>query len=170
MNALKTAGRTNESAVAQAEANRLVVESAVLRLQSQIKEVENSLSVLLGMVPQSIDRTSLDEQNFPSEPASGVPLQLLSNRPDIQQAEYTLAQFFYATNEARAAFYPGISLNGSAGWTNNAGGKIFLSAARRIKILFIKKNEPHNKKESGRICFFAEKCIFTRSIDREDYG
>lgn len=124
MNALKTAGRINESAVAQAEANKLVVESAVLRLQRRIKEVENSLSVLLGMVPQSIDRTSLDEQNFPSELASGIPLQLLNNRPDIQQAEYTLAQFFYATNEARAAFYPGVSLSGSAGWTNNAGGII----------------------------------------------
>lgn len=124
MNALKTAGGTNESAVAQAEANRLVVESAVLGLQRRIKEVENSLSVLLGMVPQSIDRTSLDEQNFPSELASGIPLQLLNNRPDIQQAEYTLAQFFYETNEARAAFYPGVSLSGSAGWTNNAGGII----------------------------------------------
>lgn len=124
MNALKTAGRTNESAIAQAEANKLAVESAVLKLQRQIKEVENSLSVLLGMVPQAIDRNSLDEQDFPSELASGVPLQLLSNRPDIQQAEYTLAQFFYATNEARAAFYPSISLSGSAGWTNNAGSII----------------------------------------------
>lgn len=122
--ALKTAGRTNESAIAQAEANKLVVESAVLKLQRQIKEVENSLSVLLGMVPQSIDRASLDKQNFPSELTSGVPLQLLSNRPDIQQAEYTLAQFFYATNEARAAFYPSISLSGSAGWTNSTGGII----------------------------------------------
>lgn len=124
MNALKAAGRTNESAIAQAEANKLAVESAVLTLQRQIKEVENSLSVLLGVVPQPIDRTSLDEQNFPSALSTGVPLQLLSNRPDIQQAEYTLAQFFYATNEARAAFYPSISLSGSAGWTNNAGGII----------------------------------------------
>ena len=54
----------------------------------------------------------------------GVPLQLLANRPDVRQAEYNLAQAFYATNAARAAFYPNITLSGNAGWTNNGGGAI----------------------------------------------
>lgn len=59
---------------------------------------------------------------------------MLSNRPDVRHAEYTLAQAFYATNEARSAFYPSIVLGGSAGWTNCVGemiinpGKWLLSA------------------------------------------
>lgn len=50
-----------------------------------------------------------------------MPLQLLANRPDVRQAERNLAHSFYATNIARAAFYPTINLSGSAGWTNNGG-------------------------------------------------
>jgi len=54
----------------------------------------------------------------------GIPTQLLANRPDVRAAERTLEQAFYVTNRARAAFYPTISLSGSAGWTNNAGSAI----------------------------------------------
>ena len=51
-------------------------------------------------------------------------MQLVSKRPDIRQAEYNLASAFYATNEARSAFYPKITLSGSAGWTNSSGAAI----------------------------------------------
>lgn len=54
----------------------------------------------------------------------GVPLQLLDRRPDVRQAEAALAQAFYNTNAARSAFYPSITLGGSAGWTNNSGAAI----------------------------------------------
>ena len=53
-----------------------------------------------------------------------MPLQLLHRRPDIRQKEAELAGAFYATNQARSAFYPSIMLSGSAGWTNSAGGAI----------------------------------------------
>ena len=76
------------------------------------------------MPPQSISRGTLDGQVFPEELAVGVPVQLLANRPDVRQAEYNLAQAFYTTNAARAAFYPVITLSGTAGWTNNGGGVI----------------------------------------------
>ena len=49
---------------------------------------------------------------------------LLANRPDVRSAEFSLAQAFYTTNAARAAFYPSITLSGSAGWTNSAGSMI----------------------------------------------
>ena len=52
----------------------------------------------------------------------GVSLQLLANRPDVRVAEHQLAQAFYATNVARAAFYPSINLSGTLGWTNGTGG------------------------------------------------
>lgn len=71
---------------------------------------------------------------FPEELAVGIPLQLLSRRPDVKSAELSLASAFYNTNAARAAFYPSITLGGTAGWTNSAGslivnpGKLLLSA------------------------------------------
>ena len=49
---------------------------------------------------------------------------MLSNRPDVRSAERSLEQAFYVTNQARSAFYPSITLSGSAGWTNNAGSMI----------------------------------------------
>lgn len=121
MQALKEAGQATEAGVAQAEASRLGVESAILTLEKQIRAVENSLSVLLGWAPRSIPRGSLDEQVFPSRLATGVPLQLLHNRPDVRQAEYNLVQAFYMTEAARAAFYPSVSLSGSSGWTRLTG-------------------------------------------------
>lgn len=119
LEALKRAGKTNEAAVLQAKAGRLNVEGSVLTLERQIIEQENSLSVLLGMAPSAMSRGELNEQVFPEDLSVGIPLQLLSFRPDVRQAEYALAEAFYATNAAQAAFYPSISLSGSAGWTNN---------------------------------------------------
>ncbi len=117
-------GEATEAAVAQAKASKLSVDASILTLQEQIRTQENSLSALLGSVPRRIKRTSLDEQQFPDTIAAGVPLQLLERRPDVRQAEQALAQAFYATNAARSAFYPSITLSGSAGWTNNAGAII----------------------------------------------
>ena len=119
LEALKRAGKTNEAAVLQAKANRLNVEASVLTLERRIIEQENSMSVLLGMAPVMLLRGKLNEQTFPEELSVGIPLQLLSFRPDVRQAEYALAEAFYASNAARAVFYPTISLGGSAGWTNN---------------------------------------------------
>ena len=66
----------------------------------------------------------MDGQHFPSHLSVGVPLDLLSRRPDVRQAEANLMQAFYATNSARAAFYPSITLSGSAGWTNSGGAAV----------------------------------------------
>lgn len=122
--ALKDNGTVKESDIAQARASRLKVESSLVSLEQQIKSVENSLSVLLGKVPGSIERNTLDIQVFPDTLSIGVPLQLLRNRPDIMEAEWKLAEAFYVTNQARAAFYPSITLGGNAGWTNGSGAAI----------------------------------------------
>ena len=115
MEALKRAGKTNEAAVLQAKANQLNVQGSMVSLEQQIIELENSLSSLLGIVPMTIRRGHLNEQNFPIELSQGLPAQLLSGRPDVRQAEMALAQAYYATNQARAAFYPQISISGSFG-------------------------------------------------------
>ena len=124
MKALKRAGQATEMAVAQTEAGKLAVDASVVSLEQQINEMENSLSTLLGMTPQEIIRSTLDVQQFPDSLSTGVPLQLLSRRPDVRQCEAQLAVAYYATNSARSAFYPSINLSGSAGWTNAAGAAI----------------------------------------------
>lgn len=124
MRALKKAGLMNEAAVSQSEANSLTVEASLLTLRKQINEMENSLSALLGKTPQRPQRGTLDKQAFPQTLSAGVPLTLLGNRPDVRQAEYSLAQAFYSVNGARSAFYPNLTLSGVAGWTNSGGGMI----------------------------------------------
>lgn len=124
MKALKRAGQTTEMAVAQTEAGKLAVDASVLSVERQINEMENSLSTLLGLSPQAIERSTLKEQQFPDTLSTGVPLQLLSRRPDVRQCEAQLVVAYYATNSARSAFYPSITLSGSAGWTNATGATV----------------------------------------------
>lgn len=117
-------GEATNAAVSQAKASKLSVEAYVLTLQKQIRAQENSLSILLGSSPRRIERSTLSVQRFPEHLSVGIPLQLLERRPDVRQAEQSLAEAFYATNAARSAFYPNLRLSGSAGWTNNAGAAI----------------------------------------------
>ena len=122
--ALMQAGMTNEAAVAQMEAAYAQVSASVLDLKDQINQVENSLSLLLAETPHRVQRGTLAGQTWPASLSVGFPVSLLANRPDVRAAERSLEQAFYATNQARAAFYPSITLSGSAGWTNSAGGMI----------------------------------------------
>ena len=122
--ALMQAGMTNEAAVAQMEAAYAQVSASVLDLKDQINQVENSLSLLLAETPHRVQRGTLAGQTWPSSLSVGFPVSLLANRPDVRAAERSLEQAFYVTNQARAAFYPSITLSGSAGWTNSAGGMI----------------------------------------------
>ena len=124
MKALKKAGQATEMAVAQTEASKLSVDASLSSLRQQVVEMENTLSSLLGTASRTIPRSTLDGQVFPETLSAGVPLQLLQRRPDIRQSEAALAEAYYITNQARAAFYPSITLSGSAGWTNAAGGAI----------------------------------------------
>ena len=121
---LKKVGRSNEAGVLQAKANVMRLESSQLAILKSVSETENALSAILAMPSHTIERSNLAEASFPDTVSVGIPLQLLSNRPDVRQAEMQLAQVFYATNVARASFYPNITLSGTLGWTNNGGGAI----------------------------------------------
>ena len=122
--ALKEAGYMNEAALAQTEATYYSIYTSMLDLKEQINQAENAMSLLLFETPQAIERGSLYDQNFTEEFSVGIPLQMLSNRPDVRSAEQALAQAFYMTNAARSAFYPSITLSGSIGWTNSIAGAI----------------------------------------------
>lgn len=124
LHALMNAGEADRATLSQAEASRLSAESSLLSLQRQVAEQENALCAFIGEVPRHIERSAQDRQQFPAHMSVGVPVELLSRRPDVRQAEAALMQAFYATNSARSAFYPGITLSGSAGWTNSGGAAI----------------------------------------------
>lgn len=119
---LMRAGKSNETAVLQAEANKATLEASILSIRKSISETENALNSLLAQTPRHIERGELDAQEFPKTLSAGLPVQILANRPDVRQAEATLAKAFYATNVARSSFYPSINLSGTAGWTNSGGG------------------------------------------------
>ena len=135
MRALKEAGYANEAGVAQYEANTLAIEASLHDLGYQRTQTENSLCSLLGEVPHTIARGRLENQQLPDDLTVGVPLLMLSNRPDVRSAEYSLMQSYYATASARSALYPSITLSGTVGWTNNSGagivnpGKLIWNAA-----------------------------------------
>lgn len=135
MNDMMQAGMTNKAGVAQIEAAAYSARAALEDLNRRIRETENAFCALLGEVPHTIERGTLEEQVLPQSLAAGIPLQLLSNRPDVKSAELALEQAFYTTAAARSALYPSLTLSGTLGWTNNAGsmivnpGKLLLSAA-----------------------------------------
>ena len=124
MGAKLKVGEENENAVTQARASLYELEATHNDLLRQQREAENSLCTLLGMTCRTVGRGKLSEQVFPETFQTGVPLRLLARRPDVVQAEMTLASAYYSVNQARSAFYPNLTLTGSAGWTNSLGQTI----------------------------------------------
>ena len=112
------------TAVQTAESNYYSVLTQKTDLKRQIREVENSLSLLIGQQAQTIARGTLEAQQLPEKWSTGVGIQLLANRPDVHAAEMSLAQCFYGVQTARSRFYPSITISGTGAFTNNSGGGI----------------------------------------------
>lgn len=113
--ALKDAGSVTEVAVKQTEAQLIGAKSMLLDIENNIKLLENTFSILLGETPQNIERSTLSEQEINVDLNIGVPIQLLSNRPDVMAAEYALINSFELTNAARSSFYPSLRLTANGG-------------------------------------------------------
>ena len=120
------------TAVQSAEAAYYQVQAQKVDLLRQVREMENSLSLILGQSGQTIARGRFDNQSLPTNLSTGVAIRMLNNRADVHYAEMTLAQCFYDTETARSRFYPNITVTGTAAFTNNNGvvnpGKWLLSA------------------------------------------
>lgn len=120
------------TAVQSAEAAYYQVQSQRVDLERQMRETENSLSLLLGQPGQAIARGKFAGQSLPTDLSTGVGIQMLANRADVHQYEMSLAQCFYDVETARSRFYPNITITGTAAFTNNNGlvnpGKWLLSA------------------------------------------
>ena len=120
------------TAVQSAEANYYSVEAQKADLKRQIREMENTLSLLIGQPAQTIARSTIEQQSLPQNLATGVGIQMLTNRADVHAAEMKLASCFYDINTARSRFYPNITISGTGAFTNNNGlvnpGKMLWSA------------------------------------------
>lgn len=117
MRALSEAGIVTGAAVVQAEANRYAASITLPDLRQQIRETENTLSLLLGRAPSPIARGTLEAQQPVATLQTGVPAQLLRYRPDVQQAEYAYRSAFELTNAARTYFYPALTLTANGGYS-----------------------------------------------------
>ncbi|WP_426791552.1 TolC family protein [Sphingobacterium sp. WOUb80] len=112
----KQAARVTELAVQKFEAEVLKTKGMEFETRQQIKETENRINFLLGRFPQEIKR---DKSNFvdliPTKVQTGIPSQLLSNRPDIREAEYELAAAKLDVQIARKEFYPSLEISAALG-------------------------------------------------------
>ena len=145
-------GKAYSTAVNQMESSYLSVKTQIVDTRRAIRAVENAICKLLAVSPQPISRAKwgssplhhaeaqgdADQRMFDTKYLHiGVPAMMLENRPDIRMANHAMEEAFYNTQAARSAFYPSITLSGSAGWTNNAGmivdpGKLLLSAVASL--------------------------------------
>lgn len=120
----KEAGRTNEAAVTQSEANYYSILASLSDLKISLNEAMNTFSLLMNEMPHSWDIPSGLVLEMPEAIREGVPMVELANRPDVRAAERNLAVAYYATNSARAAFYPTLNLTANLGFTNMLGSII----------------------------------------------
>jgi multidrug efflux system outer membrane protein len=99
-------------------------------LERQIEQQENAISLLLGNNPGPVPRgLNLTEQPHAPEVPAGLPASLLERRPDIRQAEAKLIAANAQIGVARAAYFPQISLTGSAGFESVALTSLFSGPA-----------------------------------------
>ena len=145
-------GKIYSTAVNQMESSYLSVKTQIVDTRRNIRGVENAICRLLGETPQHIKRNKWGSSALPKHPDTstgqrmfdtkfiqvGVPAEVLQNRPDIRMANLAMEEAFYNTQAARAAFFPSITPQGTAGWTNSAGsmvvnpGKVLLNAVASL--------------------------------------
>lgn len=135
---LMNEGEESRLSVDQFHSYRLKLEELLLDTDQQIDETERAMAVLLGKMPFKVQRSTFEEiseSDFPVE--TGIPAQLLRNRPDVQAAEFALLACKSDVRAARKAFFPSLMLGGSGGfnafntkeWFNTPGSLVWNLAA-----------------------------------------
>lgn len=124
MRNLKEAGRTTELGVKQAEANYHNILASITDLEATVVQLNNTMSLLLNVMPQQWEVNAYRDLEVPASAAAGVQMSMLAARPDVYAAEMSLASAYYATNSARSAFYPSLTITANGGFTNVLGSMI----------------------------------------------
>lgn len=126
----KETGRTNELAVQQFQAQLLNTQSVEKELLQQTTEFENRINFLLGRFPQKIERKKeVLLAEIPSQIKTGLPSELLLNRPDIREAELQLTASKFDLKSAKAAFLPGMNLTAGLGYQAFKPEYLFMTPA-----------------------------------------
>jgi NodT family efflux transporter outer membrane factor (OMF) lipoprotein len=125
MEALRDNDLITSADLVLSQANRYSTEIIIPELKQRIYETENVLSLLMGQEPGPIVRTSLEQQNLSEDLRTGVPAQLLANRPDVLEAEYRLRYYYETAKSARANFYPALTITARGGLTEASLNALF---------------------------------------------
>lgn len=124
MKNLKLDGRLNEAAIVQSTASYYNLLASITDLEVALDETNNTMSLLLNVLPQKWSVSPQAKLAMPNVVRAGVPMVELAARPDVRAAELDVAKAYYATNLARAAFYPGLTISANGGFTNSVGSAI----------------------------------------------
>jgi len=125
MKALRDNDLITSADLVLSQANRYSAEILIPDLKQRIYETENVLCLLMGQEPGPIDRTSLEQQHLSEDLRTGVPAQLLANRPDVVEAEYRLRYYYETARSARADFYPSLTITARGGLTEASLNALF---------------------------------------------
>jgi multidrug efflux system outer membrane protein len=127
--ALKDADVLTGAAVMQSQAGLYSVEVTIPDIRLNIRQTENAICVMLGRNPGPIARDSLYDTPVNTDLRMGIPVQLLANRPDVQEAEFQLRNAAELTNVARTYFYPALTITGEGGLSSNTLSHFFDASA-----------------------------------------
>jgi multidrug efflux pump len=130
-------GIGSELDVAQAETELATTEAEAASLARQRDELENALAILVGENPSGFKLAALDDPDWnprPPEIPAGLPSDLLERRPDVAQAERQLASANARIGVAKAAFFPVLTLTGSAGYLSGDLSSLFTWDSRTWSI------------------------------------
>ncbi len=127
--ALMDADVLTGAAVMQSQAGLYSVEVTIPDIRLNIRETEDAICLLLGRDPGAIARDSLYNTPANTDLRIGLPAQLLSNRPDVQEAEFQLRYYAELTNVARTYFYPALTITGEGGLSSNSVSNFFNASA-----------------------------------------
>jgi outer membrane protein, multidrug efflux system len=127
---LKDADVLTGAAVMQSQAGLYSVEVTIPDIRQNIRQTEDAICLLLGRNPGSIPRDSLyQDTTVNTDLRLGLPMQLLANRPDVQEAEFQLRYYAELTNVARTYFYPALTITGEGGLSSNNIAHFFDASA-----------------------------------------
>lgn len=126
MKDLKDAGKAGmtEAAVVQANANLQSVLAQIATLEDSRVQLDNAMSLLVETLPTHWEVSADATLDIPAPILPGIPMSYLAMRPDVTAAERSLAMAYYSTASARAAFYPGLTISFTGGFTNQLGSLI----------------------------------------------
>jgi outer membrane protein TolC len=125
MQALRDNDLITSADLVLSQANRYATEVIIPDLEQRVYETENILSLLMGREPGPIRRTSLENQKMSEDLRTGVPAQLLANRPDVLEAEYRLRYYYETAKSARSHFYPSLTISAQGGLTETSLNALF---------------------------------------------